>query len=173
MKKNLVTLFLPILSVALCHGQSTNISEALHRNWGTAVASVQLSVSLKNTVIAAASSFSVFTAMENTSSNFVFVGESSPDQEFSVFLVANSGRTYKLTRTPLGFTRSGVMKINPGTTANWIIAVNCAHYFDPPGFIPTKTAVPAGDYLLKATRKFSVGNKAQEIESNLLSVRIE
>jgi hypothetical protein len=111
--------------------------------------------------------------MENTSTNVIVYGESSPEQDFSVFLTSRSGRTYKITRTTLGYTRLIPMKINAGETANWTIAVSCAHYFDPPGFIPAKTAVPAGDYLLKATRKFSVGNKPHEIESNLLSVRME
>ncbi|HEY1786746.1 MAG TPA: hypothetical protein VGJ73_01255 [Verrucomicrobiae bacterium] len=111
--------------------------------------------------------------MENTSTNVIFYGESSPEQDLSIFLIGKSGQTYRLTRKPFAFTRLVLMKIDPRETVNWTITVSCNQYFEPPGFLPTKKAIPVGDYFLKATRWFSIGSKAQQIESNLLSVRIE
>jgi hypothetical protein len=173
MEKIFIALLLSMLMTAICLGKSTNATDSIRRDWGTSVSGVRLSANLTNTNIAVGSSFSLFVEMENTSTNLVYVGESSPEQEFSVFLINDTGRAYRLTRTPLARTRSMLMKIEPGKKANWTIAVSCGHYFEPPGFIPTNEDVPAGDYYLKVARKFSIENKPKGIESNLIRVEIK
>ena len=173
MKTNFIILLLFVLPTALCHGELTNVSAAAQRDWGAAVSGVRLSVSLTNTVIPIGSAFPVFAEMENISTNVVSLGESSPEQDFSVFLVNKSGRVYKLTRTPFSFSMRFLVKLYPEKSLNWTIGVSCDRYFEPPGYVPTEKAVPAGDYFLKATRKFTFGNKIREIESNLLNVQIK
>lgn len=173
MKTSFFILLLSIFQTAICQGELTNVSGAAHRDWGVPVAGVRLSVSLTNTIIHVESPFSVFAEMQNTSTNVVSLGESSPEQDFSVVLVNKFGRVYKLTPTPFRFSMRILLKLYPGKSLNWTIGVGCDHYFEPPGYILTKKAVPVGDYFLKASRKFTFANKIREIESNVLNVQIK
>ncbi len=173
MKKIVFGVFLLILFLTTSMSQPSNTTGVVHSDWGQAIEGIQLSASLTNDIIPAGSAFSVFAGMENLSTNIVIIGESSPETDFSVFLISNLGQKYQLTPTPFRFTKLIRKTLNPQESYDCIISVAINHYFEAPGFTPTNKDVPNGDYTLKITRKISTKGKPFELESNSLHVQIK
>ena len=134
---------------------------------------VHLSINLTNNVIPAGSMFSIFAEMKNTSTNAIYMSESTPEQDFSVSLTDASGTVYHISRTPIHIAGSTELKLNPGDKHDWIIQAWVSRYYDPPGFTPTHKNVPAGNYTLNVTTKIATRYKIFNAGSNLVKIQIQ
>jgi len=152
-------------SIAACLAQSTGNSPSMD--------DVRLSISMTNNVIPVGSMFSIFAEMRNTSTNVIYMNESTPEQDFSIFLTNDSGAIYQISRTPSHITGSTVLNLNPGDKHDWIIQAWVSRYFEPPGYTPTQKNVPAGNYTLKVTTRMSTRYKIFTSESNLAEIQIK
>lgn len=175
MKKHL---FYTVLAVVFwgvsCAGQSTNIPNVSFVEWGGSVHGARLSIVVSNSVFLTNSEFVVHARMENLSTNILNMGLSSPEQDFDIWLRDNSGREYSLTRPYHG----GMLTtdvLNPNESREWVIHLTFETYFPPPGFFPSKTSIPRGDYTLFVTRQFRWDKImiSKPIQANLLEVQIK
>ena len=149
----------------VCPDQSTN---------GTPpVDDIHLSISLTNNVIPAGSMFSVFAEMTNTSTNDIYLTESTPEQDFSIFLTSTSGKVYQISRTPGHVAGATVRTLNPGDKHDWSINAWVSRYYEPPGYAPTHQNVPAGHYILKVTTKIATQYKVFKVESKIAEIQIK
>jgi hypothetical protein len=149
----------------VCLAQSTNNSPAVDE--------VQLSISLTNNVIPVGSAFSIFAEMRNPSTNVIYINESTPEQDFTVFLTSPSGTVYQISRTPSHLTGATVLTLNPGDKHDWIIDAWVSRYFEPPGYTPTHLNVPAGNYALKVSTKIATQYKLFKAESDAVEIQIK
>lgn len=152
-------------SMAGSLAQTTNNSAAAEDVW--------LSVSLTNNVIPVGSMFSVFAEMTNTSTNPVYINESTPEQDFLIFLKSPSGIVYQISRTPFHIAGTTIRTLNPGDKHDWSINAWVSRYYEPPGYTPTHQNVPAGNYTLKVTTKIATQYKVFKAESNVIGIQIK
>jgi hypothetical protein len=172
--KKLICTFLFIISwFALCTAQSTNDSAPIFTDWGESVHGVHLAVTLSNNVVVVGSRVPVFIKMENLSTNDVYMGESTPEKDFSIILTSGSGKIYRLTPIAIVFSHTFRAKLDPGENRNWIITVELDKYFAPPGLVATHANIEPGEYMLKATRKFILARDAHDLNSNLIKLQIK
>lgn len=138
-----------------------------------AVDEVQLSISLTNNVIPVGSTFSITAEMRNPSTNVIYINESTPEQDFTVFLTSASGTVYQISPSPRHKTGVTVRNLIPGAKDDWIINAWISRYFEPPGYTPTHKNVPAGNYTLKVTTKIATQYKVFKAESNVVEIQIK
>jgi len=170
--KTFSALLIIVYSTVACMAQSTNNFGTIIPNGSQSVNEVQLSVTVSNNVISVGSMFSIFVQMKNSSTNTIYMSESSPEEDFSVFLISNSGNVYELTPTPFRFTRLMRAKLNPGESRDWVIHVGVNRYFEPPGLVATNKNIEPGDYTLQAMRHFSINDNVFKLDSNSLNIQI-
>jgi hypothetical protein len=118
----------------------------------------------------------IYARVKNSSTNIIYIGESSPESDFIVLLKDDSGKVYQLTQRPWVSTLNTITTLDSGTSRDWVMHLTVSSYYDPPGIIPTKTGVPPGGYMLQAKRHFSLSKnnvKFESVESNLLKVQIK
>lgn len=154
-------------------GCSTGVCLAQSTNHSPAVEDVQLSISLTNNVIPVGSMFSVFAEMTNTSTNPVYISETTPEQDFLIFLTNSSGTVYQISPSPFHKTGSTVRTLNPGDKHDWSINAWVSRYYEPPGYTPTHQNVPTGNYTMKVTTKLATQYKVFKAESNVVEIQIK
>jgi hypothetical protein len=150
---------------AACLAQSTNDTRSVDE--------VRLSISLTNNVIPVGSTFSIFAEMRNPSTNVIYINETTPEQDFSIFLTGTSGTVYQISRTPGHITGATVRNLNPGGKDDRIINAWVSRYYEPPGFTPTHKNVPAGDYTLTVATKVATQYKIFKAKSNVVEIQIK
>jgi len=130
-------------------------------NWGMNVRDVGLLIYSTNDVINPGSTIVVLAALTNASTNVISVDRTAPEIGFKLVLTDRAGKLYDLTREPaLGSARDDEM-IVPGEQTVKRLTVEFGNDIDP------------GDYMLEATREFSVSGEKCKLTSNVLKVRIK
>jgi hypothetical protein len=174
-KKSFYSILIATFFVTACGAQTTNVLELPFTEWGESIHGVQLAIALTNNIIPAGSELVVFTRMKNSSTNVIYIGESSPESDFVVSVKSDSGKIYQLTQTHWVHSRFMLATLNPGASRDLVIHAGVDRYYEPPDIVSTKKNVPPGNYTLKATRTFSWTRnsvKLDSVESNLLKVQI-
>lgn len=137
--------------------------------WGKSACGLQISITVSNNIIAAGSNFVLTIKMKNSSTNVIESGESSPETDFKVFLIDDSGKKYQLTPSVFSYTRLLRIILKPGEVRSWSLFLGVNKYYEQPGFNPSFKNIPSGKYTLKATRTYL----PCEIESNVLEIQIK
>ena len=163
-----ILFYMAIIKANLCIAQPNSPGGAA--DWGK---SVQLLISVTNSVFRAGSSATITSVTKNSSTNSIIVDISSPTVNFDVLLANDSGKLYHIT-TPMMIRKPRhFVTIKPGEESIESIPVT----FGKTRFGDT---VESGDYTLKATRHFSLSNEdylhSSEgtfvLESNSIKVQI-
>ncbi len=148
-----------VFCAMICLAQSSAYSQVEKQGGG-----VRLLITLSTNMIDADTSFVVAAEIENTSTNVVYVAASNPRIDFYVELVNSTGKTILLTEGLSPFqtaSRNFRKEIKPGTNCDFMIPITSVKN------------IPVGDYDIKATTKFDVGNEGFKLESNLLKVHLQ
>jgi hypothetical protein len=156
----LVSVWMAIVGVSQCMAQSNNSQTAA--DWAQ---SVQLVITMTNSVFQIGSSSVVASVTRNLSTNAITIDISAPTIAFDVLLKSETGKSYHIT-TPLKIREMSMpVIINPGEEKNESVPVTF-------GTTRFGDAVEAGDYTLTATRKFTFNDKEYAIESNSIKVTV-
>lgn len=133
-----------------------------NRLFGKSINGVQMSITLKTNVVNSGSSVGVYAEIKNSSTNTVYIGETAPANEFLVLLIDGAGRKLELTNVhPQILFRNLRSQLAAGANRDWIIPISIGKN------------ISAGEYSLKAKRKFSEAGRTFEAESNILKIRIQ
>jgi hypothetical protein len=126
------------------------------------IVGAQLSIALSTNTISAGSWVGVFATLKNSSTNVVYIGETSPATDFLVVLTDSVGKERFLTDIhPRTLHRNLRSQIGPGESRRWIIPVAIGK------------GIQAGEYSLEAKRKIAASGETFVIESNILRIRIQ
>jgi hypothetical protein len=161
-KLTLIALFMAVVYPNLCAGQQSQDNK--HLAWGTSVQGVRISISMKNAVVTRQSPAEVEAVITNSSTNDIVLLLVRGPEDVFLTLTNAAGKEYILT-PPLEdnelFGSKSFTHIKAGNATLTTIPVIL------------KKEIDQGDYVLKATRDFSVGDKQFKIESNLLDVQVK
>ncbi|HUC85781.1 MAG TPA: hypothetical protein VL970_11360 [Candidatus Acidoferrales bacterium] len=135
--------------------QSTNEDfPVTFSHWGESVHNVRLAIAMTNSAVQVGASFHLFIALQNGSTNVIYVRESTLGGNYIVTLNDGSGRSYKVTKDPIVTTYNMLLSINPDESLYWFKTVKVDHYYKPHKIMAAKVNVPPGDYTLEVTRTF-------------------
>jgi uncharacterized membrane protein len=162
-KKILSIICIIVVGIKVCSAQASG--PQLVKSWGKSIEGVQLSITLSNNLIATGSRATIVAEINNSSTNDIYIGESSyNNRDFKVFLESSDGKLFKLTPnlTPGEQISSRMIRrrLKPGESHNWNILVTIGKNIEP------------GDYMLKATRNVIIDHRSLDLTSNPLKVRI-
>jgi hypothetical protein len=139
------------------HGESFKVPlEAT--NWGKAEQGVRLLIYTTNVIFKAGSSITALTIITNGSSAHIFLEEAGFEDDFDLFLTNSAGRYYHL--TPPRMHMSSMTGIASGTESAMMIPVRF------------RANIAPGDYLLIATRYFTLNKADFRLESNPLKIQV-
>lgn len=141
-------------------------------NWGPTIQGVRLSITMTNSVVELGTTNIVVAVITNFSTNFIELGVyggsggTGTAFDFDPVLTNGDGKLYHLVPPPpnplqeRSHTGAG-MPMHPGEQCVWLLSV------------PFGKAIEPGDYMLQATRGFTLNESHLKLESNLLKVRIK
>jgi hypothetical protein len=161
MKKiiTLITIWTISAGIGQCMAQSSNSQAITH--WGQSVQGVQLAITMTNNVFQVGSSSVVESVITNSSASFITVFETIPEANSDVVLTSDTGMLYHVTKLPGSFSyRLKSKAIQVGEQQVESIRVTFGDNIE------------AGDYTIKAIRKFSLSDRDFTLESNSIKVTI-
>jgi hypothetical protein len=161
-KKSIGATVLGFLLIGICTAQPTNALLSQRSE-------VTLSITVTNSSYPVGSDMTIFTTMQNKSTNDVHLGD------FIVSLTADSGKTYLLTQPELGDSRNigGNLRylLRPREIRNSQLHLVLDHYFGAFGIEWINKNVEPGIYTLKAVQYYE-GDRLH-VQSNLLKVQVK
>ena len=161
MKKiiTLISIWTVAAGIGQCMAQSIN-SQTI-TNWGQSVQGVQLAITMTNNVFQVGSSSVVESVITNSSASIITVFETIPEANSDVTLTSDTGKLYHVTKLPGAFSyRLKRKAIQVGEQQVESIRVAFGENIE------------AGDYTIKAIRKFSLSDRDFTLESNSIKVTI-
>ena len=143
----------------LCIAKSNSPMKAA--DWGESVQGVQLSVTMTNSDVRIGASATIGAVIKNQSTNDITLDISVPALSFDVLITNGAGKSYHIITMPaLILYPRHLVKIKPGRENGESIPVTFAEDIEP------------GDYILKATRKFTTKDGGFTLESNSIKVQV-
>jgi hypothetical protein len=161
MKKiiTLITVWTVTAGIGQCMAQSSN-SQTI-TNWGQSVQGVQLAISMTNNVFRVGSSSVVESVITNSSVSIITVFGTIPEANSDVVLTSGTGKLYHVTELPGSFSYRLKRK-----------AIQVREQQVESIRITFGENIEAGDYTIKAIRKFSLSDRDFTLESNSIKVQI-
>jgi len=144
-------LFNVCLILVLFFSTRTKASE-LSTNWGENICGARLSITLTNEIVKRGTAITFIARIENTSTNDIEFLEESPRSDFSVFLIAQSGVSYKVSPERKRVTEHHFIKrIEGKKTSVWLVPLTIGENIE------------LGDYGFQVTRRF-IGSEGTQCE---------
>ena len=155
----LITIWTVTVGIGQCIAQSSNSQS--NTNWGQSVQGVQLAITMRTNLFRVGSSSVIESVITNSSASIITVFETLPEANSDVVLISDTGKLYHVTKLPGSFSyRLKSKAIQAGGKKSEYIRLAFGENIE------------AGDYTIKAIRKFSMSNRDLTLESNSIKVRI-
>lgn len=169
-KTGIVLISICMIFMAMNRGLAQSIDSQAITNWGRSVQGVQMAIVTTNDMFQAGSSAVIESLIKNSSTNIITVLDTIRGEYSDAVLVSDTGKCYHVTTRTLTFGyRFGRRAVQIGGQKVEPIALTFGK------------DIEAGDYKLKAMRKFNMGGKkftfvtdGKEftLESNSIKVKV-
>jgi hypothetical protein len=159
---NQFLIVLGLLLPALGTSALAQPTASTNASWAESVRAVHMSISISNTVVAAGATLFLTARITNESTYIITIIETGSLAGFDVYLTSDVGIVYKLTSSAhIRNHRARKLQLTPGQTHDWRIAATINKSIQP------------GEYLLEATRRFTLEDKEFVLPSDLLTVQVK